>query len=1212
MVDNEIDTENFIFISRHFFIFCYNIIIIYSLRFAGENMNHINKIYTERTHKISKKLNGRPYRVGLDLGVGSIGYAVGALSKNSDTDYIIEEIILSGSRIFIPSSGTADRRTCRGQRNALRHKHNRLDYLWKILAEQDLMLPYCKAANEADTAVVRFSERVRTLKSSGPYKLRYRGLSEKLERDEIGYCIYHISNHRGSSSVRTFLDMSPEEIKNQQETGAKEQILKNIENTYNYKTFIEILFAVNKKSFKGFRNNPERCDVPIPTRDVILNELNTLLANQKKHYPDIFTDEYCERIVQAVDYENEKLVPEAGSCPYFPKEAKLPKCSFLNEERRLWEALNNARVMMPYVEKGTVVEKSEQIPLQDRQLLFRELRSGTSLTPAQIQKLIPVYQGRKIILQGKNKEVTKINEFRFRTLEEKDFWKRLSEKEQDDFLAVWVNCPDDRKLEQLLVSQFKLTEMEADNALRTVALIGDYAPVGKTAMQRIMKYIENDGFTWTEAVEQCEKNGELTAAGNTKTYDNLPYYGEILTGRTQAVMGKAWHSAFQVRRESSGFKKPSTASAEEKYGRIANPVVHQTLNELRKIINEMITIFGYPPAEIALEVARELKVGIEEREKISRAQFKAEKERQRLFSEYCEPHNLSPKYIRYFQMMEMQNMMCPYCLKAINPDDIVNHRVDIDHILPEEDTADSSFNNLVLSHNTCNELKGKRTPYKAFSGTSKWKEIMHFMDNNTAMHFKRWRFLIDDTQYAEYLKKKGFLSRYASDNAYIAKAAQEYLACLYPQKMNEKGFPVRTYKGGETAVLRKAWNLQQIGYDIGALHLTSEENKQVASGKDRTDNRHHALDAITLVYATRSYSKLINTLKGKGIRESFAEKRVPAPIKMESLAEEALNENNLTDYSGVFCEEVADQIKNHAHISIKYDTDTNGELLKATTYTILLADTDNLVFLTRKRIVGIVIKKGVEDVESILIDKMFSGEVLKKRPESEQQILNKYVGHNEQVFEQIKSNMQNAELLLRQQNEQLSAEGKRIYPVTSQSIVKKALELTGGSYYQLSNHLRQKVFVLKEPSEKSKGIAIDTGRSLCIDLFYKPDGKLGGEIIRKVNANNNSFVPEYKKNGYKLFERLYQGDTLEIDMNDDKKAFSVHVPNALPERTIVKINTFTEISSGIQIFVSNVLKSNGQKGGSFTISSMQNFNPRKIVLSPLGYPQYVSHVLKDR
>ena len=132
-----------------------------------------------------------------------------------------------------------------------------------------------------------------------------------------------------------------EKIKNQ--LGKTEELVEKNNNI----SFIEILFATNSEKFVGYRNTGERTEIPLPTRDVILKELEKLLQNQKKFYPDIFTEEYCKRIFDAVNYENEKIVPEAGNCPYFQNEKKLPKCHFLNEERRLWEALINARVKIP-------------------------------------------------------------------------------------------------------------------------------------------------------------------------------------------------------------------------------------------------------------------------------------------------------------------------------------------------------------------------------------------------------------------------------------------------------------------------------------------------------------------------------------------------------------------------------------------------------------------------------------------------------------------------------------------------------------------------------------------------------------------------------------------------------------------------------------------------------------------------------------------------
>lgn len=159
--------------------------------------NKKSRRYEEQASAVRQRLNGRDYVLGLDLGVGSIGLAVVAQETINDTLYPTD-IVFTTSRIFTPSKGAADRRLRRGQRNALRHKRHRLQYLWKLLAERQLMLPYSEEETP-DPAVLRFSEEVRR---ENPYDLRLKGLKERLTLAETGYAIYHIANHRGSSSIR--------------------------------------------------------------------------------------------------------------------------------------------------------------------------------------------------------------------------------------------------------------------------------------------------------------------------------------------------------------------------------------------------------------------------------------------------------------------------------------------------------------------------------------------------------------------------------------------------------------------------------------------------------------------------------------------------------------------------------------------------------------------------------------------------------------------------------------------------------------------------------------------------------------------------------------------------------------------------------------------------------------------------------------------------
>ena len=69
----------------------------------------------------------------------------------------------------------------------------------------------------------------------------------------------------------------------------------------------------------------------------------------------------------------------------------------------------------------------------------------------------------------------------------------------------------------------------------------------------------------------------------------------------------------------------------------------------------------------------------------------------------------------------------------------------------------------------------------------------------------------------------------------------------------------------------------------------------------------------------------------------------------------------------------------------------------------------------------------------------------------------------------------------------------------------------------------------------------------------------------------------------------------------------------------MKVSTFTERDTyfdgkkdQIRIFFCNLLKSENTKDDSFTISSMQNYNIRKVILTPLGFIKYRSKILKNK
>ena len=213
----------------------------------------------------------------------------------------------------------------------------------------------------------------------------------------------------------------------------------------------------------------------------------------------------------------------------------------------------------------------------------------------------------------------------------------------------------------------------------------------------------------------------------TKIVDLLPYYGKILPESTQMLIEKPFSKQFAKK----NYKKPSINKDEKEFGKIANPVVHQTLNELRKIVNEIIYIFGKKPLEIGLETSRELKKSKKDRAIEVKKQSENEKNNQRIYEKYIKPHpneienryEKPSKYIKKFELLEEQDFICPFCLKEINCNDIITSRADIEHIFPIAESEDDTKNNLCIAHNECNADKAKKSPFDAFGHRTEGKYV---------------------------------------------------------------------------------------------------------------------------------------------------------------------------------------------------------------------------------------------------------------------------------------------------------------------------------------------------------------------------------------------------------------------------------------------------------------------------------------------------------
>lgn len=138
--------------------------------------------------------------------------------------------------------------------------------------------------------------------------------------------------------------------------------------------------------------------------------------------------------------------------------------------------------------------------------------------------------------------------------------------------------------------------------------------------------------------------------------------------------------------------------------------------------------------------------------------------------------------------------------------------------------------NKVLCYTAENRNKGDRTPKDAWGGNEeKWTQITQAISKWKNVDSKVKRFYQTETD----LLERDFISSQLNDTRYIAKLSLDYVKQL--------GCDVSVTKGYVVSKIRHQW---------GFNDLIGEINK-----KERTDHRHHAIDAVVIAATSRQLYK---------------------------------------------------------------------------------------------------------------------------------------------------------------------------------------------------------------------------------------------------------------------------------------------------------------------------------------------------------------------
>lgn len=151
----------------------------------------VEKKKNSKYRQIKKEIimNKKNYILGLDLGVGSVGWSCVEL----DSEHEPKRIIAANSRIFPSENGSMeDRRNARELRRTLRRRKARIKKTKNLFVKYNLL-----TKEELKTF---FTNKVN--KFDNPYQIKVKGLNNPLTKEELLIALVHYSKYRGFKSNR--------------------------------------------------------------------------------------------------------------------------------------------------------------------------------------------------------------------------------------------------------------------------------------------------------------------------------------------------------------------------------------------------------------------------------------------------------------------------------------------------------------------------------------------------------------------------------------------------------------------------------------------------------------------------------------------------------------------------------------------------------------------------------------------------------------------------------------------------------------------------------------------------------------------------------------------------------------------------------------------------------------------------------------------------
>lgn len=800
------------------------------------------------------------WRLGADLGTNSLGWAAVEIDANN----LPIRIIAAGSRIFSagrdPKSGASlavDRRAARSMRRRRDRFVRRQAALLKHLTLAGLF-----PADSADR---------QALAGLDPFELRATALGEALPLHHIGRALFHLNQRRGFKSNR-------KAERGKDADGGKIRL--GVERLYaamrdkGADTLGEFLHArragaadVNSVPAVRTRLRPETGDGKTgdgydfyPDRRMLEEEFDLIWDRQAPHHSAVLTPENRKRLFEVIFHQRPLKPPKVGTCTLVAGDPRLPKAHPLFQRRRLLEELNALKIVRPGA-------SAEPLTREQRDLLYLKLKDKRAVTFESLRKVLKLDPDARFNKESENRKDLKGDEVAAELGSKTRFgktWPNLSDNAQREVISRIREQESDADEAALTAWLRDTYDLSADQAKATVGarLPEGFGRFGLTATQKLIEALKAEVIVYSKAVQKAgfSHHSDLRTG---EVFAELPYYGSVLE---RHIM-------------------PGTADPEDaeelRIGRLTNPTVHIGLNQLRHVVNLLIKRYG-PPEQVAIELARELKLDDERKREIDRRNREnreaAVKRSEKLVDIGIADKGGNRALLKLWEELNLDNPLdrrCVYTGQQISIEMLFSGAVEVDHILPFSETWDDSNDNRLLCLREANREKRRRSPFDAFGHRSDWTDIAARAAR--LPRGKRWRFEPDAM--SRFDAEGGFIARQLVDTQHLSRLAHEYLSALFPGEGEGSG-RVWVSPGRLTEMLRRSWGLNSLLPD----HNFGGGADQP---KNRRDHRHHAVDALVVAVTDRALLQRIAREAGQRGHEAANRMTADLPTPWENFRAEA-------------------------------------------------------------------------------------------------------------------------------------------------------------------------------------------------------------------------------------------------------------------------------------------------------------------------------------